>query len=130
MEFLLIFKALGDETRLRIINLLLQSQKELCVCEMTDALLIPQYQVSRHLTILKYIGLVQSRKVGTYVYYHVNTGISECVQDLLAVIKKHFGSKYREDLERINQRLAQRRNGLCVIGYATSQTSDKQSKND
>ena len=54
-----IFKALGDETRLRLVNLFLQTDEDLCVCEMVDALELPQYQISKHLTILKNAGLLQ-----------------------------------------------------------------------
>ncbi|MFQ6109382.1 MAG: ArsR/SmtB family transcription factor, partial [Candidatus Aminicenantales bacterium] len=43
-EFSLIFKALADSTRLRIINLLVQFGKELCVCEIVDSLDEPQYK--------------------------------------------------------------------------------------
>ena len=62
-----IFKALSDETRLRIVNLL--QQGTLCVCEIVDSLGLPQYQVSRHLTILKFAGLVDFERKGTRIHY-------------------------------------------------------------
>ncbi len=125
MDFLRVFKALGDETRLRIVNALIQSNKQLCVCEMTDALLVPQYQVSRHLTVLKNVGVVISEREGTWIYYSLNHNASECLDDLFGVIKKHFKNKYGEDIHRLNDRLAKREGGRCVIGFALSENEQK-----
>jgi ArsR family transcriptional regulator len=61
-------KALSDETRLRIVNLL-SNYNELCVCEIVDALGLPQSTISRHLTVLKNAGLVEDRKQGLWVIY-------------------------------------------------------------
>lgn len=63
----LILKALSDETRLRLIHVLMQG--ELCVCDLTEALALPQTRVSRHLAVLKHAGLVQDRKKAQWVYY-------------------------------------------------------------
>ncbi len=121
MDFLGVFKALGDETRLRIVNILVQSGQHLCVCEMTDALLVPQYQVSRHLTVLKNAGMVVSERKGTWIYYRLNSDASECLRDQFNVIAKHFKNKYPDDLRRLKERLARRENGQCVIGFALSE---------
>lgn len=66
-------KALSDEIRLRIINLL-SSHDELCVCKIVDALSLPQSTVSRHLTILKNAGIIQDRKHGQWIYYKLLVG--------------------------------------------------------
>jgi ArsR family transcriptional regulator len=55
-----VFKALADETRLRIFRLL--TQQELCVCEIEDILDLPQSLVSNHLAVLRRNGLVESRR--------------------------------------------------------------------
>ncbi len=60
-------KALSDETRLRIINLLYE--KELCVCDIMEVLQINQTKTSRHLSYLKSSGLVSDRKQAQWVYY-------------------------------------------------------------
>ena len=125
MDFLRVFKALGDETRLRIVNILVQSGERLCVCEMTDALLVPQYQVSRHLTVLKNVGMVVTEREGTWIYYSLNRKASECLNDILNVIKKHFKNKYVDDVNRLNERLAKREGGRCVIGFALSEQQSK-----
>ena len=62
-----IFKALADETRLRIINLLVRG--ELCVCEIMKVLDIGQSKASRHLGVLRYAGLVSDRRQGLWMYY-------------------------------------------------------------
>ncbi|MFP2898660.1 ArsR/SmtB family transcription factor [Corallococcus sp. 4LFB] len=64
-----VLKALGDETRLRIVALL--SHSELCVCHLERALSIPQSNTSRHLSVLKAAGLVEARREGSWVYYRL-----------------------------------------------------------
>jgi len=62
-----VLKALSDETRLRIVNLLYQ--QELCVCDIMETLKISQAKASRHLIYLKNAGLVKDRKHAQWVYY-------------------------------------------------------------
>jgi len=62
-----ILKALSDETRLRIINLLYVG--ELCVCDIMEVLNITQAKASRHLGVLRRAGLVTDRKSAQWVYY-------------------------------------------------------------
>ena len=81
-----IFKALGDETRLRIMALLL-SEQELCVCDIMAALDLPQSTVSRHLSYLRNTGLVDDRRQGVWMYYKINherTKHAVIIFDLLA----------------------------------------------
>ncbi|MGB9664053.1 MAG: ArsR/SmtB family transcription factor [Ignavibacteria bacterium] len=110
------FKALSDETRLRIINLFIKSGEKLCVCELMDALKIPQYAVSKALTVLKNADLLSWNKEGTWVYYHLNTSNQEN-KKLFAFLKNFLQDKtFFEDEERLNQRLILRENNRCVIG--------------
>ncbi len=62
-----LFKALADETRLRILNLLVRA--ELCVCDITAVLGIGQSKASRHLACLRNVGLVEDRREGVWTYY-------------------------------------------------------------
>jgi ArsR family transcriptional regulator len=62
-----ILKALSDPTRLRIVSLLRHG--ELCVCDLTEALQIPQSTVSRHLASLKNAGWVKARRSGKWMHY-------------------------------------------------------------
>ena len=63
------FKALGDETRLRILNFL--EVREMCVCEIMVALELTQPTASHHLRLLENAGLVKHRKEGKWVFYRV-----------------------------------------------------------
>ncbi len=62
-----IFKALADETRLRILNLLIRG--ELCVCDIMEVLDIGQSKASRHLAYLRNVGLVSDRRDGVWMHY-------------------------------------------------------------
>ncbi|MCC6296234.1 MAG: metalloregulator ArsR/SmtB family transcription factor [Pseudomonadales bacterium] len=65
-----LFKALSEPARLRIVHLLRQ-RGELCVCDLVDALQLPQSAVSRHLAYLRRQGLVTARRSGTWMYYQL-----------------------------------------------------------
>jgi ArsR family transcriptional regulator len=64
-----IVKALGDKSRLRIINML--GEKPMCVCEITEVLNLSQSTVSGHLRVLKEAKLVEDEKDGLWVEYHL-----------------------------------------------------------
>jgi len=79
-----VFKALGDETRLRILNLLRQG--ELCVCDIMSVLGIPQSKASRHLAQLRATGLVTDRREGRWMHYTLATsggGLQRCLLECL-----------------------------------------------
>jgi DNA-binding transcriptional ArsR family regulator len=63
------FKALADETRLRIVKLL--QVREMCVCEVMVALGLTQPTASHHLGLLENAGLVKDRKEGKWVFYSI-----------------------------------------------------------
>lgn len=65
-----LFKALGDETRIRMIGLL--TQGELCVCDIMEVLSLPQSTASRHLAYLKNAGWVAGTRRGKWMYYQLN----------------------------------------------------------
>jgi ArsR family transcriptional regulator len=75
LELIQIMKAIGDETRLRIINLL--SKGELCVCEIECLMEINQSNASRHLNKLTTTGIIKYEKRSLYVYYKINNDILE-----------------------------------------------------
>jgi ArsR family transcriptional regulator, arsenate/arsenite/antimonite-responsive transcriptional repressor len=80
------FKALGDETRIRLLKLL--EQRELCVCEIMQALNMTQSRVSRNLGILKNAGFVKDRRDGLWVHYSLNFDDAPLhVQQLLKTLK-------------------------------------------
>lgn len=69
-DLVVLFKALSDETRLRILKLL--EDGELCVCDIAAALGIVQPQVSFHLKILKDTRLLKDRRQGKWIHYKIN----------------------------------------------------------
>ena len=78
----LFFKALSDETRRKIIELL--KKQEMCVSEIVDHFSMAQPSITHHLTILKNADLVGSKKEGKQVYYFVNCCcLADCCRDIL-----------------------------------------------
>ena len=96
-----LFKALGDESRLRIVALL--SHGELCVCHLEEALGLSQPRVSRHLATLRAGGVVEDRRDGTWVYYRlVRQPDADCERQLRGLVRT-FAKRgaVRKDLERL-----------------------------
>jgi ArsR family transcriptional regulator, arsenate/arsenite/antimonite-responsive transcriptional repressor len=86
-----VFRALGDETRLRIVALL--AHGELCVCHLEKALGLSQPNASRQLGILKNAGIVDSRRDGTWVYYRLEKQSHAAVEAQLRALVKAFGAE-------------------------------------
>ncbi len=68
-EFLAVLNALSEPNRLRL--LLRLHERELCVCNLVDFIGLADSTVSKHMSILKQAGLVESRKKGRWVYYRL-----------------------------------------------------------
>lgn len=96
-----IFKALADETRLRILTLLLSG--ELCVCEVTAALDLPQSTASRHLAYLRKAGWVLDRRQGVWMYYRLNDDGHPLRTELRRVIERCLADEpeARHNLEKL-----------------------------
>jgi len=109
---------LEDPIRLRLLRLLLR--QELCVCELVDALRLPQYKVSRHLRQLRAVGLVQARREGRWMHYRRGPLLKArgMPRDLLDVLDRHLlgTPEARKDDARLMRRLALRRAGRCIVG--------------
>ncbi len=84
-------KALSDPIRLRII-LLLQAEGELCVCDLIEALKLPQSTISRHLAYLKRSCWVDTRREGVWMYYTLSNESCDICKEILLTIKKHGAS--------------------------------------
>ena len=69
-DFAKLFKALSDETRIRILKVLLE--RECCVCEVMQALDISQSRASRNLGILENAGFINSRRDGLWIVYSID----------------------------------------------------------
>ena len=86
-----VFRALGDETRLRIVALL--AHGELCVCHVEQALALSQPNASRQLGILRTAGLVDSRRDGSWVYYRIAAQEHDAVARVLAVLTESLATR-------------------------------------
>jgi ArsR family transcriptional regulator len=82
------FKALSDETRLRILALLIIG--EMCVCDLMAILDLPQSTVSRHLAYLRNAGWVEDRRQGVWMYYRLCVDSESFAGDLRELLKRHL----------------------------------------
>jgi ArsR family transcriptional regulator len=80
-----LFRALGDETRLRLLEQLHGGEQ--CVCDLTDELEASQSRLSFHLKTLKDAGLVTDRREGRWVYYMINPEAFAVLERVLASLK-------------------------------------------
>lgn len=78
-EYVLVFKALADETRLKIIEML--SCGEMCACDILESFQITQPTLSYHLKILTDSGIVKSRKEGSWIRYSHNEELILSMKD-------------------------------------------------
>lgn len=110
------FKALSDETRLRVLNLI--CERECCVCEVMQALEISQSKASRILSTLYDVGFLKLRKEGLWSLYSIDwEGMDGYKKDILGATKNAFGSNAMMEADR--KRLSQaRRSGPGCIGKA------------
>jgi len=67
-----VFKALSDPTRVRIVNMLVNADESVCVCDFTSSLGLSQPTVSFHLAKLRKAGLLDREQRGTWAYYSLN----------------------------------------------------------
>src|SRR5678816_1578168 len=98
-----LFKALADATRLRILRLLMAG--ELCVCNIHDALKIPQAKASRHLAYLRRVGLVTTRREGLWIHYRLSKSadpIVATIEDATTHVLQHVDA-LRKDAERLEK---------------------------
>lgn len=101
MEKLLdVLKALSDETRLRIINLLYT--RELCVCDIMETLHITQAKASRHLIYLKNAGLVKDRREAQWAWYALTKDERLRFLDSLVFDNLRDMELYQRDLENLS----------------------------
>lgn len=87
MDLMQLIKALADETRIRILNVL--NQRDLCVCELEIILNINQSNASRHLNKLANAKVVDYYKVSKYVYYKINNNILKEYPFLKEMLEEH-----------------------------------------
>jgi len=99
-----LFSILADPTRLRAL-MLMQSEGEVCVCELTFALGESQPKISRHLALMRETGIVESRRAGTWMHYRINPALAGWSQRLIGdVCRQLVGMRpYKDDLSQLRQ---------------------------
>jgi len=109
-------KALADVNRLRAAALLAWAGRELCVCELVDALGESQYNVSRYLGALCAAGLIRKEKRGRWAMYALAAPapLDGYIEKL--VRPRPCCGAIAADIARLERRLALRRRGVCVVG--------------
>lgn len=93
-------------------------QRELCVCELCDALEATQSTLSTHLTLLRDAAITRTRKQGKWIYYRLSDETAPLIEPFL----RHFADarrdkRMRRDTARVRQRLKLRENGCCNVGF-------------
>lgn len=112
-----VFQTLGERTRLRIAALLASTDGRACVCELSDALNEPQYNISRHLKALQAAGLVVNARDRRWIYYRL-VAMPEPLGDRLFAVLRHLpdaDGQLALDRRRFRARLALRRDGQCCV---------------
>jgi len=124
-EYLDIFKALSDNTRLRTICLLIKAKGELCLCEVADALDKNHYNVSRHFKVLKRAGLVKEHREGRYVFYSLAEPQKLFQEHILKAVSTIRKKLLKDDYKRLKLRLTLREDGKCVVGMNSREWGKK-----
>lgn len=126
-----LYKALSEETRIRIMMLL--SLGKLCVCDIQAVLDEPQSKVSRHLAYLKHSGLVTSKRIGVWMHYLIKDSADETCKAQLKFMEENLSKlpRFCADRERLREFQEQKWCGVLpppkrAAGTAMSRTGQKE----
>lgn len=102
-DLALLFAALSDRTRLRLLNLM--DGREVCVCYFVEILAQSQPKISRHLAYLRRAGVVAARREGKWMHYRIvapaDSGAAGILRETLSALRDDRGMK--TDLSRLNK---------------------------
>ncbi|MGA3045225.1 MAG: metalloregulator ArsR/SmtB family transcription factor [Terracidiphilus sp.] len=102
-DLALLFAALADRTRLRLLNLM--NGKEVCVCYFVEILGQSQPKISRHLAYLRRAGIVTARREGKWMHYKIvepaNAGAAKILREMLSVLNDD--KAMRADATKLNK---------------------------
>lgn len=119
-DLLKIFKALSDETRMRILKLL--EKGELCVCDIVAALDMVQPKVSFHLGVLKEAGLIKDRKQGKWIHYSLDDSDIFRRFLILSILERTSEDVIQEDRKRLKEFLKSKKVKADLIGLKDKRT--------
>jgi len=126
-ELVKVYKALSDESRLRVLNLLLE--KECCVCEVMQALEISQSKASRILSALYDVGFLKLRKDGLWSLYSFDwDGMGMHLKDIVEATKRAFEGNKQMGVDRERLKTAERVGSGCVNKVCQTRLSPQTSQ--
>lgn len=96
-----LFSCLGDNVRLASM-LLLYAEKELCVCELVEAMSENQSKISRHLAQLRNCGLVEDRRQGQWVFYRLHPNLPDWALVILEQASKAEAKFLKKMMRRLS----------------------------
>ena len=116
------FKALSDESRLRILGIVLRAG-ELCVCDIERVMGFTQTKVSRHLAYLKNAGLLADRRQGLWMLYRIAEPRTDEDRQVIECVRSLVGASpvAREDVRRLEECVE---DGCCTT-FATVKPGDR-----
>jgi len=118
-ELVKTYKVLADESRLRVLNLMLE--RECCVCEVMQALEISQSKASRILNALYDIGFLKVRRDGLWSLYSIDrAGMSAHLRDIMEATSKACAGNEQTASDRQRLKLAERLGPGCARGARTA----------
>ncbi|MBE0425960.1 MAG: metalloregulator ArsR/SmtB family transcription factor [Nitrospirae bacterium] len=120
MDLLNVFKALSDETRVKILKLL--EHGELCVCDIVAALDTIQPKVSFHLGVLKEAGLIRDRKRGKWVHYRIDDSDIFKRFLILSILEKIPEENLTKEKERLADFLKLKNKNMKVVPLRNEST--------
>jgi ArsR family transcriptional regulator len=121
LQLHLLFRALADRTRLRLLNLI--ADREICVCYFVEILGMSQPKISRHLAYLRRAGIVAARRQGRWMHYRLITPVDPAAHSILKKTLLHL-----REMPDMARDLAKLEAGCCgpgapqVMGQAPAPT--------
>ncbi|MBN1795211.1 MAG: winged helix-turn-helix transcriptional regulator [Sedimentisphaerales bacterium] len=113
LEILNITKALSDENRIRALMML--AGGELCVCQIIEMLGLAPSTVSKHMSILRQAGLVETRKEGRWIYYRLADKKALKTSEILGWLQRHLKNDKRilDDVKQLRKIQKMSKDKLC-----------------
>ena len=125
-DLIKVYKVLSDESRLRVLNLILE--RECCVCEVMQALEISQSKASRILSALYDVGFLKLRKDGLWSLYSFDwEGMDAHLKDILEATRRAFEDNKQMGMDRERLKSAERIGPGCVNKARQTQLSSQTS---
>jgi ArsR family transcriptional regulator, arsenate/arsenite/antimonite-responsive transcriptional repressor len=114
-----LFRALGDPTRLRLLNLI--ADQEVCVCYFTEVIGAPQPKISRHLAYLRKAGIVAARREGKWMHYRLTAPfgphVASILKSVLDALKQD--TALQRDRQRLNRACCGPKSLVQLLGAPT-----------